>query len=307
MHFSVDRESGHVSQLPFILTGSSLRGRSAFLATLLLLMAGQPVRTLATEDESRSPDQTIQLFNHRDLAGWSPYLKGQGSSAPNGVFSVRDGQLRISGEVDGYLSTHDSWKDYRLIVEFRWGNTNRDDRQGKARDSGLFLHSIGPDGNSFDAEGAYKAAIECQIMEGAVGDFLLIRGTDGNGDALEPRLTTRISPVRDEEDWPFFHPCGQPFERKVWGRINHFGKSRRWTDTFNFAKVGGAANPWHRVECVCAGDRICVYVDGKLVNAAWNVFPNSGPILLQSEGSEIFFRKIELQPLRNDRYRPSRK
>jgi len=270
-----------------------------FVVTLLL--GSRPVMTPAAEGETRSPNETINLFNGQNLDGWYPYLKGKGRSDPNGVFSVVDGQLKVSGEVDGYLSTRDSWRDYRLIVEFRWGESNRADRTGKARDAGLFLHSAGPDGNSFDAQGAYKAAIECQIMEGAVGDFLLIRGKNSNGDALEPRLTTRVSEGRDNEDWPFFHPCGQPFERKVWGRINHFGKSRQWTDTFNFGRAEHEkeiSDEWHRIECVCAGDRLRIYVDGKLVNAAWNVSPNSGPILLQSEGSEIFFRKFELHPLR---------
>jgi hypothetical protein len=273
----------------------------------MLLVAVWPACLLGEEANVRSPNESIELFNGKNLDGWYPYVKGKGRSDPNGVFRVVDGQLRVSGEVDGYLSTRDAWQDYRLVVEFHWGESNRADRKGKARDSGLFLHSTGPDGNSFDAQGAYKAAIECQIMEGAVGDFLLIRGKDSDGDALEPRLTTRISPLRDAEDWPFFHPCGQPFERKVWGRINHRGKSRRWTDTFNFGRAEDAKHHWHRIECVCAGDRICVFVDGKLANAAWNVFPASGPILLQSEGSEIFFRKIELRPLRTDRFSSSRR
>jgi lysophospholipase L1-like esterase len=51
------------------------------------------------------------------------------------------------------------------------------------------------------------------------------------------------------------------------------------------------------VECVCAGDRVTVLVNGKRVNEAYEVFPAAGKILLQCEGSEIFFRKIELHPL----------
>jgi len=64
--------------------------------------------------------------------------------------------IRISGDGLGYLATTRSFADYRLVVEFKWGtlNTRWNDRVGRARDSGLFLHATGPDGNSHDGDGA---------------------------------------------------------------------------------------------------------------------------------------------------------
>lgn len=270
---------------------------AAALVTSLLWPAG---KCLADDGEPCAPDRTLDLFNGRDLDGWYPYLRDTRRSDPHSVFTVRDGLLRISGDDDGYLGTRTSWRDYRLLVEFRWGQSNRADREGKARDAGLFLHSAGPDGNSFDARGAYKVALECQIMEGALGDLLLIKGRDLNGDVIEPRLTTRVANVRDDDEWPFFLPCGRPLELRGWGRVNHLGKSRQWTDTFNFGRTHDDTNPsdeWNRIECICAGDSIRIFVNGRLVNAARNVFPSSGPILLQSERSEIEFRTIQLHPL----------
>jgi hypothetical protein len=37
-----------------------------------------------------------------------------------------------------------------------------------------------------------------------------------------------------------------------------------------------------------------------VVNEAFNVFPRADKILLQCEGSEIFFRTLELHPLPKD-------
>jgi hypothetical protein len=54
---------------------------------------------------------------------------------------------------------------------------------------------------------------------------------------------------------------------------------------------------WTRLECICDGDRITVRVNGRLANEAYSVYPTHGKILLQSEGSEIFFRRVELWPL----------
>lgn len=254
-------------------------------------------RQLVADEPVRSPDATVELFSGTDLDGWYPFLRGSGRSDMSDVFTVRDGELCISGEVDGYLSTREAWRDYRLTLEFRWGQTNRQDRSGKARDSGLFLHSAGPDGNSFDAQGAYKAAIECQIMEGAVGDLLLIKGRDHDGSVIQPRLTTEVAEERDAEDWPYFQLEGQRIELTGWGRVNHLGKSRQWSDTFNFGRAAETPQRWNRIECVCRGDAITIYVNGRLVNAARDIFPSSGPILLQSEGSEIFIRRVQLHPL----------
>src|SRR6185295_7406358 len=85
-------------------------------------------------------------------------------------------------------------QNYHLIAEFKWGERNWSwgDRIGKARDSGIFLHSIGPEGNSHDGNGAFKAAIECQIMQGAVGDLLLIRGTNADGFLIAPRVNAPV-------------------------------------------------------------------------------------------------------------------
>jgi len=40
-------------------------------------------------------------------------------------------------------------------------------------------------------------------------------------------------------------------------------------------------------------------VNGILVNEASECTPRAGRILLQCEGSEIFFRKVELHPLKS--------
>jgi hypothetical protein len=53
---------------------------------------------------------------------------------------------------------------------------------------------------------------------------------------------------------------------------------------------------WNRLECVAKNGTIQIHLNGVLVNEAKNVWPRSGKILLQCEGSEIFFRRLELQP-----------
>lgn len=61
----------------------------------------------------------------------------------------------------GYLVTRETFRDFHPVVEWRWGRTNRHpERTGKARDSGIFLHVTGPDGDSNDGTGAFRASLE---------------------------------------------------------------------------------------------------------------------------------------------------
>ena len=55
---------------------------------------------------------------------------------------------------------------------------------------------------------------------------------------------------------------------------------------------------WTRIEAVVEGGNLTYYVNGKLVNAATDGSFREGKIMIQSEGAEIYFRRIELQPLK---------
>ena len=249
-----------------------------------------------------TPTRTIALFNGTNLAGFTTWLVDTKRSDPRGVFSVTNGMIRLSGDGLGYLATEREFRNYHLVAEFRWGRTNWTwgNRVGAARDSGIFLHSTGPDGNSHDGKGAFKAAIECQVMQGSVGDFLLIRGKADDGKLIAPRVTVEASAEGDDDGWPWWRHRGQRKVIERWGRVNWFDKDRLWKDVTDFRgarDVEGALDEWTRVECVCDGGTIQVRVNGTIVNEASDVYPDRGQILLQCEGSEVFYRRVEVTPL----------
>jgi hypothetical protein len=248
------------------------------------------------------PADGIRLFNGKDLSELYSWLKDTRSEDPRRVFSVQDGLLRISGDGFGYLSTRKAFRDYRLVVEFKWGARTWRGREGKARDSGIFLHSLGPDGNSFDGAGAFKAAIECQIMQGRVGDLMVIGGKDDQGRPLRVRFSAEVAPERDREGWWTWRKGGEKVVLERRGRVNWFGIDPDWKDVLDFRGRNDVESPkdqWTRVECLCEGDRISIRVNDVTVNEAFAVYPPSGRILLQCEGAEIFFRRLELLPLKN--------
>ena len=250
--------------------------------------------------EVRVPTAPLSLFNGKDLSGFRTWLVDSGPDDPRSVFGVADGEIRISGNGLGYLGTVDRFRDYRLVVEYRWGRCTWGERRGKARDSGIFLHARGPDGNSDDGHGAFMAAVECNLFEGATGDFLLIRGHDEAARRLVPRLRVRARSVRDPEGWFTWDPAGDWQELSLWGRVNWRDKSPRWEDRFGFRgprDVERRPGRWNRVEVVCVADSITVWLNGIRVNQGVGLGWTDGRILLQCEGSEIFFRRVELHPV----------
>lgn len=253
------------------------------------------------------PDAAIKLFNGRDLDGFETWLVGSKHDDPRDVFTVRDGAIRISGDGFGYLATKSRYRDYHLIVEFRWGERNLRNRVGKARDSGIFLHATGPHGNSYDGNGAYMAAIECNVMQGAVGDFLLIKGKDARGKNIPIKVTATVADEKDADGWYTWRPDAPRDAKRITlddgGRINWFGKDPKWRDAFGYRgrnDVEKKAGQWNTVECVCAGGTITISVNGKTVNRVRDVQPREGRILLQCEGSEVFYRRMELKPVEEE-------
>ena len=260
------------------------------LATALV---GGPVQDQPTPE---------RLFDGRDLTGWRTWLVDTRHLDPRGVFAVTNGWIRISGDGLGYLATDREFENYRLVVEWKWGtrNTTWGDRLGKARDSGIFLHATGPDGNSHDGQGAFMAALECNVFQGATGDLLLIRGTAADGSLIAPRATAEVAAERDADGWPTWRRGGREHTLERWGRLNWFAKSTSWKDLTDFRGPHDLEHPpgaWNVLECEARGDSLRFVLNGVQVNEARRVHPRRGRILLQCEGSEIFFRRVELHPL----------
>lgn len=252
-----------------------------------------------TRHPTRSPSPALSRPRPGDLVPW---LVDSAQTDPRNVFSIDRDLIHVSGDGLGYLRTTRAFSNYVLSVQFRWGRTNFawGERIGRARDSGIFLHATGPDGNSHDGNGAFMAAIECNLMEGACGDFLLIRGNATDGSLIAPRLTARTGPLRDPDGWPSWKPDGKPVTLERWGRVNRFCKDPHWRDVFGFHGVPSLERPpgsWNSLQILCLSNTLDVHLNGVLVNQATQVHPASGHILLQCEGSEISFRKLRIQPV----------
>ncbi len=247
------------------------------------------------------PTEKIELFNRKDLTNWYTWVKDTKYEDPRKIFTVQpNGDLRISGDGYGGLITNDEYANYHLIIEYRWGTETWQNRKDRSRDGGLLLHCQGEDGNlgaTKDSPGPWMSSIECQIIEGGVGDILVLPATDSDGTMHKPTATVTISRDRDGE--PFWDPNGTKtvFTK---GRINWFGRDPDWKDVLNFRgpkDVDSPGQEWTRLECYVTPSELVYVVNGTVVNRASEVAPAFGKILLQTECAEMFVRKLELHPL----------
>ena len=84
---------------------------------------------------ARADDRAIALFNGKDLAGWYVFIKHNDKTSDprtdtKGVFKVEDGVIHVSGEEFGCLTTEKEFENYRLTVEFKWGEKKWPPRDG---------------------------------------------------------------------------------------------------------------------------------------------------------------------------------
>jgi hypothetical protein len=267
---------------------------------LLLLVLGLPG---PGEPQARAPEETLVLFDGQDLESFYTWLVGTGRGDPDRVFSVVDQvegapAIRISGEHWGGLVTRESFRDYHLVVEFRWGLATWGERRNAARDSGVLIHCQGPDGNTGEGfSGPWMRSVEAQVIEGGVGDIILVAGFDAEGRRIVPQLTAPVTEDRDGE--PVYDPDGTPRDFEG-GRINWWGRDVDWADQLGFRGGRAVESPygeWTRLEVLADGDRLTTVVNGTVVNAGRGSSLTEGRILIQSEGAEIYFRRVELRPL----------
>jgi hypothetical protein len=281
---------------------SRVRIAIAGLVTLAALTAF--VRPAQGPSAAITPSSTIKLFDGQSLANFESWLVDHHEADPERVFSVVDQidgapAIRISGKVWGGLLTKQAYRDYRLIVEFRWGGATWGDRKTRARDSGVLLHAQGRLGNTkSDFNGPWLRSLEFQIIEGGVGDILPVSGYSDSGEQIRPAVTARVRNDRDGET--VYDAKGEP---RVFssGRINWWGRSEDWADRLGFRGPQDVESPgldWTRIEAVVEKGTLKYFVNGKLVNEATDASVSEGKIMLQSEGAEIYFRRIDLEPLR---------
>ena len=107
-------------------------------------------------------DRQTNLFNGKDLTGWSFHLAPDSDAEADDVFEVEDGVIAIAGQPFGYMITDGTYSDYKLHLEWRW--------PGEPSNSGIFIHA-----EPIDA--VWPRCAEVNLMNGRAGDMIASGGS----------------------------------------------------------------------------------------------------------------------------------
>lgn len=234
-------------------------------------------------------DKWIQLFNGKNLDGWTVKIKSYELGDNHGdTFRVEDGVLkavydkyegRFRGRF-GHLFYDQPFSNYVLRVEYRFVGEQADGAPGWAiRNSGVMIHGQSP--QSMELKQDFPASIEVQLL-----------GGDGENRRPTANLCTPGTNVVLDGKLHTQH-CTQSSSRTYHGN--------QWVTVE--IEVHGNEVIRHKID----GQTVLEYTEPqldpedeyaeKLLADGAEKMLSGGTISLQSEGHPIEFRKVELRKL----------
>ena len=203
-------------------------------------------------------EESLSLFNGVDLQGWHVDVPAMDTTDIESPFLVRNDLLVSMGTPNGHLITDANYRDYRLVVEYRFA--------GEPGNCGVLVHASTP-------RSLYKMfpkSLEVQMMHENAGDFWCIVE-----DIKVPDMEARR---------------GDPSE---WGITE--GKKRRILNLTDGSEL--PLGQWNTMIIECLDQEIKVWINGDMVNHGTECTTSSGQIAIQAEGSEVEFRSLMLTPI----------
>jgi Domain of Unknown Function (DUF1080) len=259
--------------------------------------AGNSEVNVAPALPSASSDSPIvNLFNGVDLSGWTAYRQTQQNSPgtqltkveAERIFKPEDGTIHVYGdEANGStqarhtLITTEAYSKYKFWVEYRWGTKSYApyaDLSRYPRDAGVLFHIHG------DRSVVWPSSPEFQIKEGTTGDIY----------ALYARCTSLAS---NAQSTTFLDAAEGGVPKLVDGANGYVQHSR----SANFELP-----EWNSLELQVDRGAAVYIVNGHVVNRILSVTDRSGgtgapvtegPIALQAEHAEVFYRNVRIQIL----------
>jgi len=261
-------------------------------------------QTLALADVPRPSGKAARLFNGRDLSGFTPWLgkagggmifpgspeKPLGRTGIGEVFRVVqvDGAptIYISGRSWGAINTRRKYGNFHLSLSYKFGQQWSPD---VAPNSGVLYHSFGEEGMIL---GAWMNSVEFEISSPKTGMVMPV--------GLSVRMDATLG------EGPETGSMGGPDYRYMDG-----GKLATIRFPTQVRQATDAEHPlgqWNRLDLYVAGDKAVHVVNGVPVMALSNLKVigddgvatplTRGRIQFQSEGTEIWFRDIRIEPIR---------
>jgi hypothetical protein len=127
---------------------------------------------------------TEMLFTPGNKSNWYTYYQKTGKNNDSlRVFQFEDQTLHVSGQEFAYICTEKTYGgNFRLSLEFKWGERKYPPRENAKRDAGVLYFC-----QTIVSDKIWPLSLEFQIQEGDCGDFWMTGGSQiYHNDTLTP-------------------------------------------------------------------------------------------------------------------------
>jgi hypothetical protein len=233
----------------------------------------------------------VPLFNGTNLDGWTPSANaaqyfGVSQVDGGGVIHVYPTQVDQSDVPTASLRTNDSFSSYVFQLEYKWGTDRFGERKQTDRDNGICFHICGNPAQVWPESIEFQIGSQAWPGDWVVGNiFMLINKTRAN--------------------WPFTMKDGQEVF-SAGGTEKSIGAPASYYKALAPSQLN-LNDDWNIVELTVHGSTDAEYkVNGTVVNQVLDMECNAdgtwkpldhGPIALQAEFAEVYFRNIRIKVL----------
>lgn len=240
-------------------------------------------------------DGYVNLYNGKDMDNWNIMCRDKTEGLAAQVFTAgENGEMHVFkdfpdeyGFVENKSGTHcmfftnESYSRYSFKFEYKWGEKKYNNFNQFQYDAGLYFHvfdvAIWPKGIEYQVRYDHtknENHTGCIWNSGASFDW----NADNTNEDVKQRTYLAI------EDG------GVPQEHKG-------GEHKAHKD----APFHGLDGQWNECEVIVMGNKYAVYkLNGKVVNVITNLSHSEGPIGLQAETAEVFYRNIKIKEFKED-------
>jgi hypothetical protein len=253
------------------------------MKTALLLAA--ICAPLLSGEVKAAPKDWIQLFNGKNLNGWTPKITGYPAGENFArTFRVENGFMKVSyngydsfNNRFGHIFYKEHFSHYIIAVEYRFVGEQAPQGPGWAiRNSGIMIH--GQDVNTMGKDQDFPISIEVQLLggNGTAKRTTANLCTPGTNVVMDGKLITQHCINSRSETYHGDQWVRVEVEVNGSGKIRHFVNGQPVLE-YEQPQIGGGNVSNHDP---------AVKKDGTLLE--------SGSISLQSESHPVEFRKVEL-------------
>lgn len=240
-------------------------------------------------------DGYTNLYNGKNMDNWNIMCRDKAEGLPERVFTAgENGEMHVFKDFpDQYgfeknksgthcmFFTHESYSRYSFKFDYKWGKKRFNNFDRFQYDAGLYFHvfdvKIWPKGIEYQVRYDHtknENHTGCIWNSGAKFDWT------GTATPENPVLRTYLS----QEDGGVAQP-------------HRGGEHKAFAD----APFNALNDKWNECEVIVMSNKYAIYkLNGKVVNVLTNLSHSEGPIGLQAETAEVFYRNIKIKEFKED-------